>query len=187
MSSPPPKDLKERFLLACLEQIKIYGWSGFRVQNAAYTLQLSVEQAAEIFPDEQAVLSDFQRHLINETLAAIPLFSESDTQKDRLFEALMIHFEVMTPHKDLLKELWEEILSLSPQLPTLAEGTFIFGEEILKCVLPQSQKPTPLQLMILTYLYARLFHRWLHENDPDQEGLMVFMDEQLNILGGSLF
>lgn len=135
------------------------------------------------FADKSDFLDRFHAHIDDIFMAEIPeKFSNREDFKDRLFELLMIRFDILRPYKSVLKEIFYNLAKDPPLLLKTRQHLHKNLTEILKICDFDMSCPirTRLRMTGLGLIYSDCFRTWLNDESDDSAKTMSQLDKRLS-------
>lgn len=158
-----------------LETIETVGWSVLTLHHIAAQGSLSLDSIHEFARSKEDLLDVVSNYIEGETQEQLSHEDFTDVSKaDQLCEVLMVHFDVLSPHKTAIHRLYQDLIKepchLLPLIPqginritTLAaQGGYTF-----------SGPCAPLQRRGFAVIYVNILMVWLNDESPDLSKTMA--------------
>ena len=156
------------------------GWTRLSFADIATKANLSELTVRKRYPAKALLLTEFMRHIDNLVLAQDVPFDESDSQRDRIFEILMLRFEAMQPYKESLRQIAAD-LRKNP-ISTIANGP---NAALSMAKMLAAANLTADGLLGIAHAHGLLAawlatgHVWLLDDSPDMTRTMATLDKNL--------
>jgi len=157
-----------------------FGWARMSIGDIAEKANLSEVTVRTRYPAKALLLNEFMRHIDDLVLAQNAPFDEFDSDRDRIFEILMLRFEAMQPYKESLRQIARDL----PKNPisAIANGPSA-ALSMAKMLAAANQTANGLLgiahahgLLVAWLATARV---WLQDDSPDMTRTMAALDRNL--------
>ena len=156
------------------------GWTRLSFADIATKANLSELTVRRRYPAKALLLNEFMRHIDNLVLEQDVPFDESDSQRDRIFEILMLRFEAMQPYKDSLRQIAAD-LRKNP-ISTIANGpnaALSMAKMLAAADLTADGLLGIARAHGLLAAWLATGHVWLLDDSPDMTRTMAALDKNL--------
>ena len=156
------------------------GWKRLSFADIATKANLSELTVRRRYPAKALLLNEFMSHIDNLVLAQDVPFDDSDSQRDRIFEILMLRFEAMQPYKESLRQIAAD-LRKNP-ISTIANGP---NAALSMAKMLAAANLTADGLLGIAHAHGLLAawlatgHVWLLDDSPDMTRTMAALDKNL--------
>ena len=167
---------KGRAVAALMRLAETRPWGDIALLDIAAEAGIGLEELMREGRTKAALLAAFVELLNAEQLKKVAPRAEGDTQRDRLFDAIMTRFDIMAPYRPALKRI-EASAFMTPEMirPTLATQATLLAAAGIPAEGPQGGA----RLAGLAAVYARTFRTWLDDDDPGFARTMAALDRRL--------
>lgn len=151
-------------------------WHDIALLDIAAEAGMSLEELMREGRSKAALLALFVELVNAEQLKKVAPRAESDTPRDRLFDAVMTRFDILAPYRAALKQI-DASTYLAPDLirPSLATHATLLAA----AGIPAEGPLGGARLAGLAAVYARSFKTWLDDDDPGLAKTMAALDRRL--------
>lgn len=154
------------------------GWENYSSVNMAEDLKLSRLEFYKLFSSKQDILSRFTQFVTEQVIAS---FEPSATEKDSLFDLLMLRFETMKPYKLGLTRLYNETVGhATPTAPAMLPDLM---KACAWMVGMASSDTAPFLVHFkaqkLLYIYLMAYKVWIRDTSEDLDLTLVEIDRRL--------
>ena len=158
-------------------------WDRLSLQEISDKAHLGLPELLKHFASKAGILDAFTRQVSQKVLGELPVNpDENDTPRDRLFEIMMIRFEILQPHKKALKSILrngrEQPVAVLRHYPGLMQAMSLMLEAsgISSGGLIGIARTKGLAL-----IYAKAFFIWLRDDSADMSKTMTSLDKDLKL------
>lgn len=159
------------------------GWENYSLVEMAEDLKLSRADFYKFFSTKQDILTQFTRHI---TTKLIEAFEPSLTERDSLFDLLMLRFETMKPYKAGLTRLYNETVGHATPTAPLMLPDLKEASEWMVGMATSQEAPYLVHFRAekLLYVYLMAYKVWIRDTSEDLDLTLVEVDKRLDqILG----
>jgi AcrR family transcriptional regulator len=167
---------KGRMLAAALACAGRKSWADVSLLDVAEAAGTSLGELRHSFGSKTDIIAALVRAVDDEVLKRAPKRNEGESVRDRLFDVIMMRFDVVAPYKAALKS----IAGSGPADLALA-GPFLSSQHwMLQAAGIATDGPTgALKVAGLGVAYASVFRIWLEDDDPGLARTMAALDRRL--------
>lgn len=171
------------WLDSALKLIEEKGWNQFDLPDLTDE-KTTLDEVHKHFPSKFDVLKTFGKYIDESTIGQIETFDASESERDRLFSIMMTRFDVLTPHKALLKILWRDVW----QDPCTVVNSLQIGAGSMDMILRKAGLETSgllglLRVKTFGVFYLATVWTWMGDENPDMDETMAALDQNLSRLG----
>lgn len=155
------------------------GWEGYSLPHMAEDLGLSRKDFYLLFPSKQAILASFTKHI---TEQIIEDFEPSPTERESLFDLLMLRFEVMKPYKSGLALLYNETVGHATPTAPMMLPELKQAAEWMVGIAASDTAPYLIHFRAekLLYVYLMTYKVWIRDQSEDLDLTLVELDRRLD-------
>ena len=166
-----------RIVAALLTRASSEDWPDIRPANLATDAGLSLVDLRKIAPTKSALLDLLVAHVDEQVMArAARELSPEDTDRDRLFDVVMMRFETLQPSRSAIKRIAD---TAGPQFG-LVERLVKSQRWMLETAgLAADGTLGTVRTLGLSAVYADVFRVWLKDEDAGMAKTMARLDRQL--------
>lgn len=173
-------DPTKKIIKATLDLAKDKGWRDMTLMDIAAKAKVSLAELRSAVRDKTQILERFQDQIDVEVLGSLDPELADEPARDRLFEVLMRRFEIIAPHKDALRRIFEDLkTSLPDQVALLGPGLRSMEWMMAGAGIEGHGFKRTVQVSGLAYIYASVFQTWLDDDDPGLARTMAELDRKL--------
>jgi hypothetical protein len=157
------------------------GMSALTVDRLALETGQNALELGSLYPEPAFMVLVLMEEIHNTTL----LYSPPATlpTHDRLTELVMSHLDGCLAHRDTIRRLWGDLVSMPMTLLTLRPYLMKMVDRILKeCGLAQDNLLAPVRLRAYFALFLYVLYTWVYDETPEQEHTLVVLDQGLKKL-----
>lgn len=155
-------------------------WGEISLADIAQEAGVSLSELRREFSCKSDIISAFQKEVDAEVLAKAKSAGPEQSPRDRLFDIVMIRFEVMAPYKPALKRISSYLACRPGEGAALACSTLASQYWMLAGAGAKLDGPGgALRVAGLAGLYARVFQVWLDDASPSLDKTMAALDRRL--------
>lgn len=167
-------------LNAALALIADNGWQEFTLADLARTQKANLANIHARFPTRLDVIDAFAAYLDQQTLKSLDDFTPDEDMRDRLFSVIMTRIDVLTPHKQVIRTLWQD----SWKDPLLLLNGLPKGMNSMSWILQAAGIDTTgllgsLRIKSLSIAYLRTIWTWLQDDSQTLDNTMAELDKNL--------
>jgi AcrR family transcriptional regulator len=171
---------RSKAIKAALELAQERGWNDVTLAEIGQRAGLSLADLRREFDCKSDILRAFQAEVDAETLGKMRSGEPEQGARDRLFDIIMIRFEVMTPYKPALRRISADLCcrpdEAAPLLcPSLASQYWMLAGAGAKLV----GLGGALRVTGLGAIYGKTFRVWLDDATPGLDRTMAMLDRKL--------
>lgn len=173
-------DPMKKVIKVTLELAADKGWRQLTLEDIAAKSKVPLTDLRGLVRDKAQILERFAAQVDAEVLGSLEPDLGEEAPRDRLFDVLMRRFEVLTPHKDALRRITDDLRS-SPVDHLALAGS---GLRSMQWMMAGAGVETPglkglVQINALGCLYMSVFKTWLDDDDPGLAHTMAALDKGL--------
>jgi ubiquinone biosynthesis protein COQ9 len=168
---------RDRIIAAALRLAETRGWRDLSLGEIAAEAGVPLVEFRKEFQSKGQILAAFSRAI---DLAVIEKFPAPgpDVARDRLFDVLLTRFELMQPYKAAIRRIRDDVglgESLAQMRPALKSQYWMLAAAGIS-----GEGGTGfLRVQGLLSVYARVFSKWLEDDDPGMARTMAALDRRL--------
>lgn len=170
----------DKIVAAALAAAAEVGWPGVTLAEVASRTGVDLATVSRHFGSKPAILDGLSRMTDAAMLADGPT-DPADPPRDRLFDAIMRRFDVLTTHRPgvlaVLKALGRDPVLAASRLPGLARS---MRWTLELADLPPQGPLGEIQIRGLGLLYLVVLREWMGDDSPDMARTMAALDKRLN-------
>jgi AcrR family transcriptional regulator len=181
-------ETKTAIIDAALRLMALQGWRDTSLQDIAAEAEISLAEMREAFGGKSAILMGISKHFDLDVLSALDPEIADEPTRDRIFDVVMRRIDVLTPHKEAIRNLLND-LSRDPS----ALACFLAGpmRQTIRWMLEAAKIDgwgplQPLQEKGMGLLYLGTLRIWLKDDEPELSKTMAGLDKGLNRIEGIL-
>lgn len=156
---------------------------------AALTVDRLAEETGEsslklghLYPEPAFMVLVLAEEIHNQAMVTLPP-SASSTQ-DRLTDMVMNHLDASLAHRESIRRLWTDLVTMPTALLTLRPYLMKMVARILKeSGVESNDLWAPIRLRAYFSLFLYVLYTWLYDDSPQQEHTLVCLDKGLKQLG----
>lgn len=164
------------------------GMAALTVDHLAKETGQSALELRNLYPDPAFMVLVLMEEIHNQTmgtLSASILSTSTLSTQDRLTDMVMAHLDACLPHREPIRRLWGDLVSMPLTTLTLRPYLMKMVARILKeCGVEENSLWGPIRLRTYFALFLYVFYVWLYDDTPQQEQTLVNLDRGLKQLGG---
>ena len=180
-----PADPLDRVVRAALELAGSQGWRGTRMSDIAEAAGLSLREVYEVAPSKPHVVAAFLRGIDDRMIAGDDPALADESARDRLFDVIMRRFDLLSPYKDgvvsILEDMRRRPLSCACLWPTHARSLAWMLETAR---IDHSGLSGVLRIEGLGLIMLGAIRVWRSDDSDDMARTMTFVDRQLRRVDG---
>ena len=170
----------DKIVAAAMSAAAETGWSAMTLADVAARAEVDLAVVSRYFASKPAILDGLSRMTDAAMLAGGPT-DPADPPRDRLFDAIMRRFDVLTAHRAgvlaVMKALGRDPVLAASRLPGLARS-MRWTLELAN--LPPQGPLGEIRVRGLGLLYLVVLRDWLGDDSPDLARTMAALDKRLN-------
>jgi AcrR family transcriptional regulator len=171
---------RSKAVRAAFELAKDRGWGEIGLADIAGRANLSLAELRRDFTCKTDILRSFQAEVDAEVLARLRPPREAQSPRDRLFDVIMIRFEVMQPYKPALKRIADYLCCRPGEAALLACSSLASQYWMLAGAGAKLDGPGgAVKVAGLTGIYGKVFQVWLDDASPSLDKTMAALDRRL--------
>jgi hypothetical protein len=155
---------------------------------AALTIDRLTEETGEsplklsqLYPEPEFMVLVLVETIHNQSMTTLPP-STSSTQ-DRLTDMVMHHLDLSLVHRESIRRLWSDLVTMPSALLTLRPYLMKMVARILKeSGIESNDLWAPIRLRAYFGLFLYVLYTWLYDETPQQEHTLVTLDKGLKQL-----
>ena len=172
--------IKRKLAKTALQLLKDESWSSLTMKKLFKKSRISQLDAYSVIKEKKDIILLINNYFDIETIKNIKKI-ENSSKKDKIFESMMLRFEVLNKHRIAVIKLFNQIIK-KPDL------IIFFSPIILKSlniILESADTSTDgiignLKIEYLVITYIIVFIVWMKDETPELEKTMVALDKHLN-------
>jgi AcrR family transcriptional regulator len=173
-------DPRSAIIDAALRLAAAKGWRRLTLAEIAAEAGVGLSTFRGFFASKGQILAGFMRRTDEAMLKAIEAEPIEGEALDRLFETLMLRFEILAPHKAALQAIAREPGDNPLETVALVQQALKSMQWVLAAAHVEEPGPMGLiKLKGLAFAYARSFRVWLEDDDPGLARTMATLDGTL--------
>lgn len=173
--------LRNRAIIAAMSLAAKHDWGDITLADVAAEANLNVADLRREFSCKSDILRSFQKEVDTEALAKVKPAGPDDSVRDRVFEAVMLRFEVLTPHKAALKRLACHFKCRPGEASMLLCSGLASQYWTLSSAGAKLEGPSAVvRIAGLSAVYSRAFKVWLKDDSQSLDKTMATLDRGLN-------
>lgn len=158
-------------------------WSEIELADLAAEAGMSLASLRDLFPSKGAILGSFSRMIDKKVLQKVevqPNELEDESARERLFDILMQRLDAMTPYKEALKRIYEEIKSEPVTLLSLNQVAINSHRYMMAAAnLSTEGRFGFVKVQGIVLSFSRVMQVWFRDDDPDLSRTMACLDREL--------
>ena len=170
----------DKIVAAAMAAAAETGWSAMTLADVAARAEVDLAVVSRHFGSKPAILDGLSRMTDAAMLAGGPT-DPADPPRDRLFDAIMRRFDVLTAHRAgvlaVMKALGRDPVLAASRLPGLARS---MRWTLELADLPPQGPLGEIRIRGLGLLYLVVLRDWLGDDSPDLARTMAALDKRLN-------
>ena len=170
---------RDRIIAAALRLAETRGWRDLSLGEIAAEAGIPLVEFRKEFQSKGQILAAFSRAI---DLAVIEKFPAPgpDVARDRLFDVLLTRFELMQPYKAAIRRIRDDVgLSLGESLAQMRPALKSQYWMLAAAGISGEGGTGFLRVQGLLSVYARVFSKWLEDDDPGMARTMAALDRRL--------
>jgi len=171
---------RSKIIKSALALAEERGWNSIGLPDIAGKAGITMADLRKEFGAKTAVLDAFRREVDYAVLAQSTTTTEGDGPRDRLFDVMMIRFEVMLPYRPALRRIAEDLRERPGELAQLVYPALNTQYWMLQAagIGAEGASGFPRVLSLMT-THTRVFQIWLEDEDPAMAQTMAALDRRL--------
>lgn len=158
------------------------GMTALTVDRLAKETGQSPLELRSLYPEPAFMVLVLMEEIHNQTMGTLPT-SPLSTQ-DRLTDMVMAHLDACLVHREAIRRLWGDLVSMPLTLLVLRPYLMKMVARILKeCGIKEDNLWAPIQLRAYFALFLYVLYVWIYDDTPQQEHTLVSLDRGLKQLG----
>lgn len=172
--------MKEKVFKACLKVIEREGFKNFTFSKASQESGIPINVFHRHFETPVDIMIYLFKNVDDQVLKTFKL-TEGLSNKDQLFEILMIRFEASEPYKPILQRFWKEwAFSPNEYPPLLCQGLGSMSWMLDTAGLKPRGITGLIRAQGLLGIYLFALRTWLSDDSPDLSKTMASLDKGLS-------
>lgn len=175
----PSVDPSERVLNAALELAAEKEWASVSMVDIARKAKMKMPQVLGVYPSKTALIAGFFLRTDHAVLAGVTL-EQGASARDRLFDVLMVRFDVLAPRKAAVRSIVrgarKEIL---PMLCSAPRFMCSMARTLEAADISSAGIPGLIRTKGLAVVYLSALRTWLGDDSEDMGETMVSLDQGL--------
>ncbi|MDX2309291.1 MAG: TetR family transcriptional regulator [Hyphomicrobium sp.] len=167
---------KGRIISATMRLAADRPWDSVVMRDIADAAGLDLVAMRKAFPSKVAILSAFSRAIDDAVLARVPRFTDGEAARDRLFDVIMIRFDVLSPYKAALRSI-HATRAMDAELVRRMMATQAWM--LHAAGIPTDGIMGLARVGGLASIYASVLETWLEDDDPGHGRTMAAVDRRL--------
>ncbi|MCE3230401.1 MAG: transcriptional regulator, TetR family protein [Alphaproteobacteria bacterium] len=160
------------------------GMAALTIDRLAKETGRGVLELESLYPDPSFMVLVLMEEIHNQTMSALPAFSVSTSPHDRLTDMVMAHLDACLVHRQAIRRLWGDLMSMPLTLLALRPYLMKMVARILKeCGVEEGSLWGPIRLRAYFAFFLYVFYVWIYDDTPQQEQTLVSLDRGLKQLG----
>lgn len=155
---------------------------------AALTVERLAEETGEsplklgrLYPEPAFMVLVLVEKIHNQSMTSLP--PSTTSMQDRLTDMVMNHLDASLAHRESIRRLWSDLVSMPPALLTLRPYLMKMVARILKeSGVESNDLWAPIRLRAYFALFLYVLYTWLYDETPQQEHTLVSLDKGLKQL-----
>ncbi len=179
----PNAPLPARIVEAALGLSATDGWASVSPHRVAQGLKENLGEVLRVTPTQAAIAGLIFRHIDDAMLRQVNKIDNSDSPRDRLFEVLMIRFDVLQQHRSGLVSLLAHYQRM-PLLAVCRVPTLIRSMDVVLSAagLQAHHMIDVARGPVLTLGYLSVLRVWMKDESADMAATMSALDKMLSRL-----
>lgn len=158
------------------------GMAALTVDRLAQETGQSALELRSLYPDPAFMVLVLMEEIHNQTMATLPASTSSTL--DRLTDMVMAHLDACLVHREPIRYLWGDLVSMPLTLLTLRPYLTKMVARLLKeCGVKENDLWAPIRLRAYLGLFIYVLYVWIYDETPQQEQTLVTLDRGLKQLG----
>lgn len=158
------------------------GMAALTIERLAEETGQSVNDLRALYPDPAFMVLVLIEEIHKQAMKAeVP---STSSLHDQLTDRVMAHLDTSLSHREVIRRLWGDLLSMPSALWTLRPYLMKMADHILKeSGMKEGSFWEPVQLRAYFALFLYVLYVWLYDESPQQEQTLVSLDKGLRQLG----
>lgn len=158
------------------------GMAALTVDRLAKETGQSTLELGGLYPDPAFMVLVLMEEVHNQAMAVPPIPTLST--QDRLTDMVMAHLDACLVHREIIRRLWGDLVSMPLVLLTLRPYLMKMVARILKeCGIEEDDLWGPIRLRAYFALFLYVLYVWIYDDTSQQEQTLVSLDRGLKQLG----
>jgi ubiquinone biosynthesis protein COQ9 len=171
---------RSKAVRAALDLAATRGWRDVTLLDIAQAAGISLSDLRREFIAKNDIIRAFQKEVDAEVLAKSKAVGETQSPRDRLFDIIMTRFELITPHKPVLKRIADYLSCRPGEAATVLCSSLASQYWMLAGAGAKLDGPGgALRVAGLGAIYAKVFDIWLADTSPSLDKTMAALDKRL--------
>jgi AcrR family transcriptional regulator len=165
------------------EAVSEKGWEAYSLPEMANDMGIPLSEFYARFPTKQDILRQFIQHI---TAKIMVDFAPSPSERETLFDVMMLRFEAMAPYKAGLARLYNETVGHATPTAPLMLPDLMQASEWMSGLAQNNETPYLIHLkpQKLLYTYLMAYKVWIRDDTPDLQFTLVEIDRRLDQIQG---
>lgn len=157
------------------------GMAALTVERLAEETGESPLKLSQLYPEPAFMVLVLMEEVHNQTMSIPP--SPSSSTQDRLTDMVMNHLDASLVHRESIRRLWSDLITMPQALLTLRPYLMKMVARILKeSDVASNDLWAPIRLRAYFALFLYVLYTWLYDDTPQQEHTLVCLDKGLKQL-----
>ena len=157
------------------------GMAALTIDRLALETGKHAVDLSSLYPDPAFMVLVLMEEIHNISMQSLP--PKTLSTHDRLTDLVMSHLDACVSHRDTIRRLWGDLVSMPGTLLTLRPHLMKMVDQILKeCGVKNDDLWSPIRLRAYFALFLYVFYVWLYDETPQQEHALVTLDRGLKQL-----
>ena len=176
----PRRTPRQKIIDAALELAKTRKWTEISLGEIAAAAKVSLGQMRAEFSGKTAILKAFIAQVDQMVLEQADGEVVDEEPRDRLFDIVMLRFEVLEPYKDAMKNI-VPVLKSHPAMALELSGSIICSARwmLIAAGLEARGADEFVRTRGLACVVGKTMNVWLHDDDAGLAKTMAELDRQL--------
>ncbi|HZJ12961.1 MAG TPA: TetR/AcrR family transcriptional regulator [Methyloceanibacter sp.] len=171
---------RSKAVRAALDLAKERNWGDISLADIAQAANLSLADLRREFSCKTDIIRAFQSEVDAEILARARPAGDAQSPRDRLFDIVMMRFELMQPYKAALRRISAHLCGRPGEAATLLCSSLASQYWMLAGAGAKLDGPGgALRVTGLVAVYGKVFQVWLDDASPSLDKTMAALDKRL--------
>jgi hypothetical protein len=157
------------------------GMSALTIDRLAGETGESPVNLSHLYPEPAFMVLVLVEAIHNQSMITLP--PSTSSMQDRLTDMVMNHLDASLVHRESIRRLWADLITMPSVLLTLRPYLMKIVARILKeSGVESNDLWAPIRLRAYFALFLYVFYAWLYDDTPQQEHTLVSLDKGLKHL-----
>ncbi|MBM3468761.1 MAG: hypothetical protein FJX71_04960 [Alphaproteobacteria bacterium] len=157
------------------------GMAALTVDKLAEETGQNVLSLSHLYPEPAFMVLVLIEDIHAQAMKVSPVSTQSF--EDRLIERIMAHLDTSLEHREIIRHLWADIMTMPLVLLTLRPYLMKMVDHILcDCGLDKNDPWAPFRLRAYFTLFLYVLYVWIYDDSHQQEQTLVTLDKGLKQL-----